>query len=54
MWIDYIKMLERCGRDIQSPKYICPANLQEEHDRYLRKVHILEDKKKRAEDIRKA
>ena len=54
IWMDYIKMLERCGRDIQSPKYICPANLQEEHDRYLRKVHILEDKKKRAEDIRKA
>lgn len=54
MWMDYVKMLERCGRDIQSPKYICPANLQEEHDRYVRKVHILEDKKKRAEDIRKA
>ena len=54
MWIDYIKMLERCGKDIQSPKYICPTNLHEEHDRYMRKVHILEDKKKRAEDIRKA
>ncbi len=54
MWIDYIKMLERCGKDILSPKYICPANLQEEHDRYMRKVHILEDKKKRAEDIIKA
>ena len=54
MWIDYIKMLERCGRDIQSPKYISPANLQEEHDRYMRKGHILEAKKKRAEDIRKA
>lgn len=54
MWMDYIKMLERCGKDIQSPKYICPANLQEAHDRYMKKVHILEDKKKRAEDIRKA
>ncbi len=54
MWMDYIKMLERCGKDIQSPKYICPANLKEEHDRYMRKVHILEDKKKRAEDIHKA
>lgn len=54
MWMDYIKMLERCGKDIQSPKYICPSNLQEAHDRYMRKVHILEDKKKRAEDIRKA
>ena len=54
MWMDYIKMLERCGKDILSPKYICPTNLKEEHDRYMRKVHILEAKKKRAEDIRKA
>lgn len=54
MWMDYIKMLERCGKDILSPKYICPTNLKEEHDRYMRKVHILEDRKKRAEDIRKA
>lgn len=54
MWMDYVKMLERCGNDIQSPRYICPANLPEEHDRYMRKVHIIEDKKKRAEDIIKA
>lgn len=54
MWMDYIKMLERCGKDIQSPKYICPTNLQEAHDHYMRTVHIIEDKKKRAEDIRKA
>ena len=40
-WMDYIKMLERCGKDIKSPKYICPANLKEAHDRYMRKVHIL-------------
>ena len=53
-WMDYIKMLERCGKDILSPKYICPANLQEEHDRYVRKVYILEDRKKKAEDIRRA
>lgn len=54
MWMDYIKMLERCGKDILSPKYICPANLQEEHDRYVRRVHILEERRKSAEDIRKA
>ena len=53
MWMDYIKMLERCGKDIQSPKHICPINLQVAHDHYMRKVHIIEDKKKIAEDIRK-
>ena len=54
MWIDYIKMLERCGKDIQSPRYICPANLQEEHDRYVRKLQTIQEKEKKAEDIRKA
>lgn len=39
MWMDYIKMLERCGKDIQSPKYICPANLKEAHDEYVEKVN---------------
>ena len=54
MWVDYVKMLERCDKDIQSPKYICPANLQEEHDRYVKKLQTIQDKAKRAEDIRKA
>lgn len=53
-WMDYIKMLERCGKDIQSPKYICPANLKEAHDHYVVKVRRIEEKKKRDEDIRKA
>ena len=54
MWMDYIKMLERCGKDIQSPKYICPANLQDEHGRYVRKLQTIQEKEKKAEDIRKA
>ena len=54
MWMDYIKMLERCGKDIQSPKHICPANLKEAHDHYVVKVRRIEEKKKRDEDIRKA
>ena len=54
IWIDYIKMLERCGKDIQSPRCICPANLQEEHDRYVRKLQTIQEKEKKAEDIRKA
>ena len=54
MWIDYIKMLERCGKDIQSPRYICPTNLKEAHDHYVKKAREIEAKAKRAEDIRKA
>ena len=47
MWMDYIKMLERCGKDIQSPKYICPSNLQEAHDEYVEKVNRQRRKEQR-------
>lgn len=54
MWIDYIKMLERCGKDIQSPKYICPANLKEAHDEYAEKVNRQRRKEKRGKDRQQA
>ena len=54
MWIDYIKMLERCGKDIQSPKYICPANLKEAHDEYAEKVNRQRRKEKREKDRQQA
>ena len=33
LWCDYVDMLRRQGKDIHSPKYLCPANLRAEHDR---------------------
>ena len=37
-------MLRRLGKDIHSPKYICPENLQESHDTAQRKLQIKQDK----------
>lgn len=54
MYMDYIRMLDRCGKDLNSPKYVCPDNLQEAHDHYVRKTHELDARAKRAEDIEKA
>lgn len=54
MWMDYIKMLERCGKDIQSPKYICPANLKEAHDEYVEKVNRLRRKEQQEKDRQQA
>lgn len=54
MWMDYIKMLERCGKDILSPKYICPANLQEAHDEYVEKVNRLRRKEQQEKDRQQA
>ena len=33
LWCDYVDMLRRLGKDIHSPKYLCPADLRAEHDR---------------------
>ena len=54
MCMDYIKMLERCGKYIQSPKYICPSNLKETHDEYTEKVNRLRQKEQREKERQQA
>lgn len=37
MWCDYIDMLRFFGKDLHNAKYVCPADLKAEHDRYVAK-----------------
>lgn len=37
MWCDYINQLNFFGKDTNSPKYICPDSLFEQHDLYMKK-----------------
>lgn len=37
LWCDYIDALRELGKDIHNPKFVCPQNLREEHDRYIDK-----------------
>lgn len=37
LWCDYIDALQELGKDIHNPKFVCPQNLREEHDRYIDK-----------------
>lgn len=46
LWCDTIKMLEKLGKDINSPKYICPSDLKTEHDRLQNKVNLIENRKR--------
>ncbi|HEY9543615.1 MULTISPECIES: PcfJ domain-containing protein [Bacteroidales] len=47
LWCDYVDMLRRLGRDIHSPKYLCPADLKAEHDRRREEI----DRKRAKEEI---
>ena len=37
MWCDYIDQLHFFGKDTHSQKYVCPDNLHEQHDLYMKK-----------------
>lgn len=54
MWMDYIRMLERSGKDILSLKYICPSNLKEVHDKYVEKINRQRMKERMEADRKRA
>ena len=54
MWFDYIKMLERMGKDINSPSLIAPKDLKTAHDIYVEKVNRLRAKERMLADRKRA
>ena len=53
-WFDYIKMLERMGRDLNSPSLIAPKDLKHAHDEYVEKVNRQRAKEQREANRKKA
>ena len=53
-WFDYIKMLERMGRDLNSPSLIAPKNLKVAHDEYVAKVNRQRIKEQREKERQQA
>lgn len=53
-WFDYIKMLERMGRDINSPSLIAPKDLKHAHDKYVEKVNRQRRKEQREKERQQA
>lgn len=41
IWFDHLDLLEEAGKDLRSPKYICPKNLKEEHGQIVSKIKRL-------------
>lgn len=37
MWFDYLHLLEKYKKDLHNAHYVCPSNLKDEHDRYVKK-----------------
>jgi|LakMenEpi03Aug12_release.lakeMendotaPanAssembly.Ray.scaffolds.fasta_scaffold19419_19 hypothetical protein len=43
-WLDYVKLLDEFGKDLSSTKYVCPADLNKEHDKLVDKKRRIQDK----------
>lgn len=54
LWCDTIRLLDKCGKDIHSAKYICPTDLKTEHDKWNNKVLLIERKRMEAERVKRA
>ena len=54
LWCDMVILLEMCGRDIRSDRYICPTDLKAEHDKWFAKVTRMEEKRRMEEQMERA
>lgn len=54
LWCDTLRLLERCGHDIRSVKYICPKDLKADHDKWLAKATRIEERRRNMERMERA
>jgi uncharacterized protein YbaR (Trm112 family) len=54
MWFDYLNLLWLFGKDLLSPKYVCPADLKAEHDKLVVKKRARDEREEAERKRRKA
>lgn len=54
MWIDYLGLLDHFHLDTHNARYVCPRDLNAEHDRLVARKHREDQRRAREERIREA
>ena len=54
MWRDTIDLLRHFGKDTNSPKYVCPADLKAEHDKLVAKRNLQRERERTEQQRQKA
>ena len=52
LWFDYLRMLDRLGKDVHNPKNICPADFINAHDTISRKIEAIRRREREVEKAR--
>ena len=51
LWCDLVYMLEKLGKDLRNPHYICPSDLKAAHDQYMEKWQIILERERKRQRI---
>ena len=54
VWCDTIDLLRHFGKDTNSPKYVCPADLNAEHDKLVAKRNLQRERERTEQQRQKA
>ena len=54
IWQDYIDLLRFFGKDLHNAKYVCPADLTAEHDKYVKKKREYQEQERKKNARKKA
>ena len=54
MWRDTINLLQHFGKDTNSPKYVCPADLKAEHDKWVAKRNLQRERERTEKERQRA
>ena len=54
VWCDTIDLLRHFGKDTNSPKYVCPADLKTEHDKLVAKRNLQRERERTEQQRQKA
>ena len=54
VWCDTIDLLRHFGKDTNSPKYVCPADLKAEHDKLVAKRNLQRERERTEQQRQKA
>ena len=47
LWVDYIKLLDKCGKDLNNAFYVCPIDLRSSHDRFLKMAECIREREEK-------
>lgn len=53
-WLDMMNILERMGKDLNSPKYIMPEDIKSAHDHWVKKMHHIQQKERFQRELEQA